>query len=88
MWDELIERYMSQCRDRTLPLLHVSAAARSRGTNDHSSILWFRETAWSFERDWDHKPALNTEEIEPARKKRRVQASSFKAAQDLMSGKM
>ena len=88
MWDELIGRYRSQCRDQTLPLLRVNAAARSRGKNDRESILWFRDTVWSFERDWDHKPATETEEIEPARKKRKVSALSAKTAQDLMSGKM
>ena len=88
MWDELIGRYRSQCRDQTLPLLRVNAAARSRGKNDRESILWFRDTVWSFERDWDHKPATETEEIQPANKKRKVSALSAKTAQDLMSGKM
>lgn len=91
-WPELVKMYIIHCRGQEHdcpPVLDVYSQALARSSGYRASIGDFRDTVWSFERDWNHKPAaVVEEEMVPARKRRQVNAFSSKAAQDLMSGVM
>jgi hypothetical protein len=94
-WPELVNMYITHCRtrghldDNGLPELAVFSQALGRcNPHDrvHSASADFSRRVLCIERDWDHKPAAVVQVLEPARKRRKVNASRSKAAHDLMSG--
>lgn len=85
-WSQVVEFYTMKCRaegDDHRPVIHVEAEVESRL---HGPLCTSCDRVLSFERNWNYEPIALAHEMEPATKRRKIRASSSRAAQELMSG--